>query len=224
MTSSIFRPRRSRAWPEPRTHLIESTMLVLPEPLGPTIAVTPPSNRISVGRANVLKPSSCSERRNKGRFTVADLDGVPAKSRRSLGFRGALCWTFRYHLSGLRLGYSIGSPNWRLGGGSAISGAASPEGSTDSGTGDSGAGSVGAGSDLLTAGRGWRGLRRALDRGGLTAVTGLSAPTRLSSAARAASCSASCLVAPCPVPNGSAPENTTDVYSRFDPTLAPSLS
>src|ERR1051326_2705530 len=72
MTSSIFRPRRSRAWPEPSTHLTESTMLVLPEPLGPTIAVTPPSNRISVGRANVLKPRSCSERRNKGRFTVAD--------------------------------------------------------------------------------------------------------------------------------------------------------
>src|SRR2546430_16706553 len=77
MTSSIFRPRRSRAWLEPRTHLTESTMLVLPEPLGPTIAVTPPSNRISVGRANVLKPRSCSERRNKGRFTVADVVGIP---------------------------------------------------------------------------------------------------------------------------------------------------
>src|SRR5260221_3934434 len=77
MTSSIFRPRRSRAWPDPRTHLIESTMLVLPEPLGRTIAVTPPSNRISVERANVLKPSRCSERRNKGRFTVADVVGIP---------------------------------------------------------------------------------------------------------------------------------------------------
>ncbi len=52
-------------------------MFVLPEPLGPTIAVTPPSNRISVVRANVLKPSSCSERRNKGRFTVADVVGIP---------------------------------------------------------------------------------------------------------------------------------------------------
>jgi len=39
--------------------------LVLPEPLGPTIAVTPPSNRISVGRAKVLKPRRLSERRNK---------------------------------------------------------------------------------------------------------------------------------------------------------------
>src|SRR6266516_5206661 len=84
MTSSIFRPRRSRAWPEPRTHLTESTMLVLPEPLGPTIAVTPPSNRISVGRANVLKPSSCSERRTQGRFTVADVVGIPLSTSAAL--------------------------------------------------------------------------------------------------------------------------------------------
>src|SRR5579864_1322408 len=65
MTSSIFLPRRSRAWPEPSTHLMESTMLVLPEPLGPTMAVTPPSNLISVGLAKVLKPNRWSERRNK---------------------------------------------------------------------------------------------------------------------------------------------------------------
>jgi hypothetical protein len=44
---------------------MESTMLVFPEPFGPTIAVTPPSNRISVGRAKVLKPSRLNERRNK---------------------------------------------------------------------------------------------------------------------------------------------------------------
>src|SRR5207302_10554480 len=77
---------------------------------------------------------------------------------------------------------------------------------------------------FFPAARGWREPRRALERGGLTAVTGLRAPTRLSSAARAASCSASCLVAPCPVPRGSAPAKTTDVYSRFEPTLAPSLA
>ena len=57
--------RRSRAWPEPRTHLMESTMFVLPEPLGPTMAVTPPSNWISVCRAKVLKPSNCRDLRNK---------------------------------------------------------------------------------------------------------------------------------------------------------------
>jgi hypothetical protein len=32
-------------------------MLVLPDPLGPTMAVTPASKRISVGLANVLKPA-----------------------------------------------------------------------------------------------------------------------------------------------------------------------
>src|SRR5579859_2330563 len=73
MTSSIFLPRRSRAWPEPRTHLMESTMFVFPEPLGPTIAVTPPSKRISVDRAKVLNPNRLSDCRNKGRFTVADV-------------------------------------------------------------------------------------------------------------------------------------------------------
>src|SRR5215472_1733822 len=63
-----------------------------------------------------------------------------------------------------------------------------------------------------------------VDLGGLATTAGLTAPTRLSRAALAASCSASCLVAPCPVPSGSAPANTTDVYSRLPPTLAPSLS
>src|ERR1700704_1139216 len=65
-------PRRSRACPEPSTHLMASTMFVLPEPLGPTIAVTPPSKRISVDRAKVLKPNRWSERRNKAAGTVAD--------------------------------------------------------------------------------------------------------------------------------------------------------
>src|SRR2546430_16777426 len=65
MTSSIFLPRMSRAWPEPSTHLTASTMFVLPEPFGPTMAVTPPSNWISVCRAKVLKPSNCRDLRNK---------------------------------------------------------------------------------------------------------------------------------------------------------------
>src|SRR5437870_5596708 len=73
MTSSIFLPRMSRAWPEPSTHLMESTMFVFPEPLGPTMAVTPPSNRISVCRAKVLKPSNCREVRNKLPGRLADV-------------------------------------------------------------------------------------------------------------------------------------------------------
>ena len=72
MTSSILRPRMSFAWPEPSTHLTASTMLVLPEPFGPTIPVTPPSKRISVARANVLNPNKLSERKNKGGNKVAD--------------------------------------------------------------------------------------------------------------------------------------------------------
>src|SRR5437667_1628348 len=83
MTSSIFRPRMSRAWPEPSTHLTASTMLVLPEPLGPTMAVTPPSNWISVCRAKVLKPSNCRDLRNKLAGRLADV-GVnrPSSTRR----------------------------------------------------------------------------------------------------------------------------------------------
>src|SRR5882672_9355489 len=84
MTSAIVLPRRARAWPEPRTHLTASTMLVLPEPFGPTIAVTPPSNRISVGRAKVLKPSRLSERRNKLPAIVADV-GVDLASGTTCG-------------------------------------------------------------------------------------------------------------------------------------------
>src|SRR6266571_821547 len=76
MTSSIFLLRRSRAWPEPRTHLTESTMFVLPEPFGPTMAVTPPSNWISVCRAKVLKPSNCRDLKNKLAGRLADVGAV----------------------------------------------------------------------------------------------------------------------------------------------------
>src|SRR4030088_2599196 len=88
MTSSIFLPRRSRAWPAPSTHLTESTMFVLPEPLGPTIAVTPPSKSISVCRAKVLKPSNCRDRRNKLPDKGADV-GVNSPSP-ATGAVGAL--------------------------------------------------------------------------------------------------------------------------------------
>src|SRR5256885_12253351 len=75
MASSILRPRMSRAWPEPSTHLTASTMFVLPEPLGPTMAVTPPSNLISVCRAKVLKPVSVIERRCTVRWEVTRCGG-----------------------------------------------------------------------------------------------------------------------------------------------------
>src|SRR5712691_10439027 len=102
MTSAIVLPRSSRAWPEPRTHLTASTMLVLPEPFGPTIAVTPPSNRISVGRANVLKPSRLSERRNKLPAIVADV-GVDLDSGTTCGV-AAIRWVPRTGGSWFRWG------------------------------------------------------------------------------------------------------------------------
>src|SRR5579859_3732572 len=211
---------------------MESTMFVLPEPLGPTIAVTPPSKRISVDRAKVLNPNRLSDCRNKGRFTVADwgpreISAQPPISWGSLVANRLLPTTPGF--------YSIGAPNWRLRGGSAAgsSGAPSPTGfGSVSGTrasATSGSAAV-VGSPSVTGASPWGGRlgpRRArvrAARGGFTAEEGLAAPTRLSSAALAASCSASCLVAPCPVPRGSAPANTTDVYSRCVPTLAPSLS
>src|SRR5438067_2015221 len=82
MTSSIFRPRMSRAWPEPSTHLTASTMFVLPEPFGPTMAVTPPSNWISVCRAKVLKPSNCRDLRNKTSAQVAYASAFAVVNRR----------------------------------------------------------------------------------------------------------------------------------------------
>jgi len=51
-----------------RAHLTASTMLVLPEPLGPTMAVTPPSNRISVGRRESLETQEAQERRGTSSF------------------------------------------------------------------------------------------------------------------------------------------------------------
>src|SRR5690242_15806517 len=85
MTSSIFLPRRSLAWPEPRTHLMESTMFVLPEPFGPTMAVTPPSNWISVCRAKVLKPSNCRDLRNKTGAESSRRPSPPPSARLLVG-------------------------------------------------------------------------------------------------------------------------------------------
>ena len=61
-------------------------------------------------------------------------------------------------------------------------------------------------------------------RSGFATIFALDVPSSFSRATRAASCSASCFVGPWPVPSGSAPANTTDVYSRWLPTRAPSLS
>src|SRR5205807_5400899 len=102
MTSSIFLPRMSRAWPEPSTHLMESTMFVFPEPLGPTMAVTPPSNWISVCRAKVLKPSNCRDLRNKLAGSLLDrFPELPAPRRGRHRFFGHR--VEGHHLGGDRL-------------------------------------------------------------------------------------------------------------------------
>src|SRR5919201_3131010 len=103
MTSSIFLPRRSRAWPEPRTHLTESTMFVFPEPLGPTMAVTPPSKVISVCRAKVLKPSNCRDLMNNG------VRGGYQKTGLDAGGDGALLhWFAELAASRLRQRHDLG--------------------------------------------------------------------------------------------------------------------
>ena len=59
MTSCILPPRRFFADCSPKTHRTASATLLLPQPFGPTIQVTPSSKRITVLSANDLKPTSC---------------------------------------------------------------------------------------------------------------------------------------------------------------------
>src|SRR5262245_7733293 len=56
MTSSILSPRRLLALCSPITHVMASATLLLPQPFGPTIAVTPLSKASSERSENDLKP------------------------------------------------------------------------------------------------------------------------------------------------------------------------
>src|SRR5918998_3855935 len=60
ITSSILPPRRSRADCSPSTHRTASETLDLPQPLGPTMAVTPSSKVRVTPSAKDLKPDSSS--------------------------------------------------------------------------------------------------------------------------------------------------------------------
>src|SRR5688572_23683125 len=60
ITSSILPPRRSRADCSPSTHRTASDTLDLPQPLGPTMAVTPSSKVMVTSSAKDLKPESSS--------------------------------------------------------------------------------------------------------------------------------------------------------------------
>src|SRR5262249_26828201 len=56
ITSSILSPRRLLALCSPITHVMASRALLLPHPLGPTMAVTPLSKASSERSENDLKP------------------------------------------------------------------------------------------------------------------------------------------------------------------------
>src|SRR5271166_3259744 len=58
MRSSTLLPRRRVGACSPSTHLIASTTLDLPHPLGPTTAVIPGAKLIVVESRNDLKPSN----------------------------------------------------------------------------------------------------------------------------------------------------------------------
>ena len=60
MTSIIAEPRRDLGDWSPRTHLMASTTLDLPQPLGPTIPTMGRSKAISVLSANDLNPARVS--------------------------------------------------------------------------------------------------------------------------------------------------------------------
>src|ERR1041385_576207 len=60
MTSSIFPPRSRRADCSPSTQRTASETFDLPQPLGPTMAVTPSSKSSVTVSANDLKPESSS--------------------------------------------------------------------------------------------------------------------------------------------------------------------
>src|SRR5919202_984989 len=58
MTSAISPPRKLLALCSPRIQRTASTMLLFPDPLGPTIAVMPSPKENSVLSAKLLKPAS----------------------------------------------------------------------------------------------------------------------------------------------------------------------
>ena len=60
ITSSMRSPRRLLALCSPSTHVMASTTLLLPQPFGPTMAVTPSSNPSSARSGKLLKPLMCS--------------------------------------------------------------------------------------------------------------------------------------------------------------------
>ena len=63
ITSSIEAPRRLLTLCSPSTQEIASEMLLLPQPLGPTIPVTPPLNETSCLSQKLLNPTISTDSR-----------------------------------------------------------------------------------------------------------------------------------------------------------------
>ena len=70
ITSSILSPRRLFALCSPSTHVMASATLLLPHPLGPTMAVTPSSKASSERSENDLNPAICSRCKRMCRILV----------------------------------------------------------------------------------------------------------------------------------------------------------
>src|SRR5437879_5833348 len=82
MTSSMRSPRRLLALCSPITHVIASATLLLPHPLGPTIAVTPLSKASSERSENDLNPL-ISIRSRRMDYTTAEREGLASCENRS---------------------------------------------------------------------------------------------------------------------------------------------
>src|SRR6266481_9655116 len=80
ITSAISAPRSDLADCSPNTHLMASSRLDLPQPFGPTIAVTPSWKLNSVLSANDLKPKSSSDCKCMPRGSTASLRGKYSSS------------------------------------------------------------------------------------------------------------------------------------------------
>src|SRR3954454_16765669 len=90
MKSSILPPRSALAPCSPSTQAMASTTLDLPEPLGPTTAVMPGSNRRVVAEAKDLKPFRVSDLRCTQAPDVVRRRGRQGSSSPAEGESGAM--------------------------------------------------------------------------------------------------------------------------------------
>ena len=75
MTSVLASPRKSRVELSPSTQRTASTMLDLPQPLGPTTAERWPGNVTVVGSTKDLKPASLMALRRMAARSLPDNSG-----------------------------------------------------------------------------------------------------------------------------------------------------